>query len=750
MPSTASERLLIKRMIVVTLSIVLLCCVAIWAVWAQHQNVEKTRLALQQSYRVQVQLQNVFSLIQDAETSQRGYILTGDPAFLTPYNDAAPAIGRSLGRLQALLRDDPDLLQKVIALEQLIQAKRTEMARTIQIRDTQGGAAAAAAVQGGIGKKLMDQIRDSIASLRGAEERARTDRRALEEREFRQLVALFLSLIAIIAVVLIISSFVSFNALKHRMASEAALRTQRRQALGLQHIAQATAEAHSLQEALSSTLVALLRLLKAQDGVALWQMSASGQTTVRQMTLSPTADGTIAQTVEEEIPLPNEQWDQLLSTRDPSIWIDTAYTGANGQSTQRIHIPVFDETGPTALLVLTTPHNPPEIAEPLATAATTQLRHAAERQRIMDTLSDSLARNQGIFDSAIDGILTIRTNGTIESINPAALRMFGYTDVIALPAHVTRLIVSELPDPVAVDTEPPIQEGIGRVHESVGQRQDGSHFPIDVGLNELTLFNKKLFVAVVRDATERKRLEQIKNEFISTVSHELRTPLTSISGALRLLESGAAGELPEKAARLATIAHANSNRLVRLVNDILDIQKIEAGLIHFDIQPQSLEAVVRLAIDANQEYAGRYGVTLELRAPDSPLTVLADTDRLNQVITNLLSNAVKFSPEGGTVTVELSDQHDCALISVIDHGPGIPPEFQERIYHRFAQADASDQRSKGGTGLGLSITKQLVTQMNGRISFTSSPSGTVFAVEIPLATPGAPNMPSSIQSADRP
>lgn len=738
MLSAATERSLISRLIIVMGCIVVLACVAVWAVWAQHQNVERTRFALQQSYRVQVQLQNLFSLIQDAEASQRGYVLTGDESYLTPYDEAPRGINHSLERLGELLRDEDVLLTKVYALESLTRAKQAEMARVIDTRDTRGGAAAAAAIREGTGKRLMDQIRQDIAALRNAEEQSRTDRRIVEERAFNQLVVLFLSLVAIIAAVLIISSVISFNALKHRMASEGALRIQRRKALGLQRIAEATSTAHSLQEAIASTLTELVQLLRGQDGVALWRIAASGQAYVRQLTLTPQSAAAPARTIDEDIPLPNLKWDQFVRNANVSAWAEPAMDGdGTSGNLQRIHIPVFDETGPAALLMITispagVPH---ETVTAFATAATAQLRHAAERQRILDTLSDSLARSQGIFDGAIDGILAIRHDGTIESVNPAALRMFGYSDATALPRDVTELIVNKLPTPAVMSSEVSMQ--VGHVEESVGQRQDGSQFPIDVALNELALFNKKVFVAVVRDATERKRLDQIKNEFISTVSHELRTPLTSINGALRLLESGAAGALPEKAARLATIAHTNSNRLVRLVNDILDIQKIEAGLIHFDIKPQSVEAIARLAVDANQEYAERFGVTLELQPHDSTLIVMTDADRLNQVLTNLLSNAVKFSPAGGTVTVTLRPRGDTAEILVTDHGPGIPPEFQQRIYHRFAQADASDQRSKGGTGLGLSITEQLVKQMSGKISFTSDSSGTVFTVAMPLATPDA-------------
>jgi signal transduction histidine kinase/CHASE3 domain sensor protein len=752
----------------VVLCIALLSCMAVWAVLAQHRNVERTRAALQRSYEVQEQLRTVFSLIQDAETGQRGYILTGDPAYLKPYVLASPAIASSVSRLRTLLHGDPRLLEQVDRLDRLVRDKQKEMARTIGIRDDRGDDAAIIAVQEGGGKITMDNIRVSVAALGHAEEQARMSRRAAEEREFRELVVLFLGLFAVISVVLVMSGIIAFNALKRRMASEAALRTQTRRAQGLQRIAEAAGVAHTLHGALASTLAELMRLLKGQQGLALWRTSASDLAAVRKLAQFSQPDGGLEQ-VESEVQIPEALQGWPAQYPDRGVRVESVAAQGESPGCRQVHIPIAGAAGPSALLMLTLAEDdiPTETAESFAAAAAAQLRHAAERQRIVDTLNDALARSQGIFDSAIDGILTIQRDGMVESINPAALAMFGYDDTDASQAHVpqtrmsqtrmsqtrmsqtrmsqtrmsqmhvSQLLADEFPDSGAVDKSLRLHEGIGCIHESMGLRRDGSRFPVDVALNELALFDKKLLVAMVRDASERKRLERIKNEFIATVSHELRTPLTSISGALRLLETGAAGTLPEKAARLAYIAHTNSQRLVLLVNDILDIEKIEAGLIKFDIRARPLDAIAHLSVEANQGYAQRYGVTLEMQLLHPGLMVLTDADRLNQVLTNLISNAVKFSPEGGIVTLAIQGCDGMARLAVGDQGSGIPAEFQERIYDKFAQADASDQRSKGGTGLGLSITKQLVTQMNGRISFVTGPAGTVFTVEIPLAPQSA-------------
>jgi signal transduction histidine kinase len=236
----------------------------------------------------------------------------------------------------------------------------------------------------------------------------------------------------------------------------------------------------------------------------------------------------------------------------------------------------------------------------------------------------------------------------------------------------------------------------------------------------------------LRYATERKRLERLKEEFVSTVSHELRTPLTSISGSLRLLTSNAAGNLPRPMARLLAIAHSNSQRLVRLVNDILDIEKMEAGRVVFNFRRADVRSVVKQAIDANQGFAEDYGVRIRLKDGSIAADVRADPDRLLQVVTNLLSNAVKFSPTDGEVVVAIEKEPDVVRITVRDHGPGIPIDFKPFIFDKFAQADAGNDRKKGGTGLGLSIAKQIVDRLGGEVGFADAPGGgTIFHVQLP-------------------
>ena len=244
--------------------------------------------------------------------------------------------------------------------------------------------------------------------------------------------------------------------------------------------------------------------------------------------------------------------------------------------------------------------------------------------------------------------------------------------------------------------------------------------------------------AFATDITALKRIDQMKTEFISTVSHELRTPLTSIRGSLGLMSGGVAGQLPENARNLVGIAQSNCDRLIRLINDILDSEKIESGKLPLRLQAVEIAALVRQALAANEGFAQQHKVALWMHAPAATLTVRADVDRLLQVLTNLLSNAVKFSPANGSVEVRVCAGEGRVRVEVRDNGPGIPLEFQQRIFQKFSQADASDSRAKGGTGLGLNISRTLVEKMGGQLGFSSTPgAGATFFFELPQHEAGA-------------
>jgi PAS domain S-box-containing protein len=236
------------------------------------------------------------------------------------------------------------------------------------------------------------------------------------------------------------------------------------------------------------------------------------------------------------------------------------------------------------------------------------------------------------------------------------------------------------------------------------------------------------------DITERKHMERMKSEFVSTVSHELRTPLTAISGSLGLITGGVLGQLPEQIMQLISIAHKNSLRLSFLINDLLDMEKLEAGKMHFDMLVQPLMPLIEQALEANRPYGAERRVALMLASGLADACVSVDSQRLMQVLSNLLSNAIKYSPQDGRVEIAVEQRDTVVRVTVCDHGPGIPVEFRARIFQKFAQADSSDTRQKGGTGLGLAITRELVERMGGSIGFDSvAGEGAVFYFEFPLS-----------------
>jgi len=374
----------------------------------------------------------------------------------------------------------------------------------------------------------------------------------------------------------------------------------------------------------------------------------------------------------------------------------------------------------------------------LALAIWFAARSYSEGRAALRRLQDLSKRQEAIFDSATDGMVVLNPSGSIESLNPAAAEMYGYE-----PAELIRRDIGTLfeiaPDRGRIETFlKRLGDGqdrpAGPVQEFIAARKNGETFPIEASVSAVPLAGKTLFLAVVRDVSERKQIEQMKSEFVSTVSHELRTPLTSIAGSLGLVAGGAAGELPERALRLIEIAKSNCNRLVRLINDILDIEKIESGKMRFEFKPVTLGGFLEQAVQANRPYAAGHGVAIVLAPVPADAVVTADEDRLMQVMANLFSNAAKFSPQGETVHVSVQALDRRYRISVADNGPGIGEEFRGRIFAKFAQADSSITRQKGGTGLGLSIVRDIVSRMRGSISFDSEPGhGATFHVDLPAA-----------------
>ncbi len=372
-----------------------------------------------------------------------------------------------------------------------------------------------------------------------------------------------------------------------------------------------------------------------------------------------------------------------------------------------------------------------------------------EKQREYDLIFSN-EKLTAIMHGTNHSIIATDLNGNINIFNPAAEKMLGYkaSEVIdkktPLIFHDYNEIVSRSNE-LSKELNRHIELGFNVFVEkltntNVDQREwtyirkDGTRFPVLLSVTALHgINNEKIgYVGIAMDITERKRNEMLKNAFISTVSHELRTPLTSIYGALGILDKMLKNE-NDKIKNMIHIAKQNSDRLIRLINDILDIEKIKLGKMTFNFQPSEVLSLINESINENLTYAEQYNVAIKTQFSVPAAMINADKDKILQVLSNLISNAIKFSFEGKVVTVKVDIIDRVVRVSVIDHGIGIPDEFKPLIFQEFTQADSSSVRKRGGTGLGLSICKAIIDKHGGTIDFTSEKDkGSDFYFELPL------------------
>ncbi len=373
-------------------------------------------------------------------------------------------------------------------------------------------------------------------------------------------------------------------------------------------------------------------------------------------------------------------------------------------------------------------------------------RHRTKRE--LETTANQLARKSAIFQSVInhmgDGVIVTDETGKLALFNPAAIQLLDacWMDIPPeeWPTLFDALMQGNYPDDAV--------EGHSLAGALQGEEINGEEIRVQtvsnpegkyVSVTARSICDQQNViqgcVAVLHDITKRHKVEVMKDEFISTVSHELRTPLTSISGSLGLVLGGIVGEISAEASEMVGIAQRNSDRLVRLINDLLDVQKLEAGKMEMKLKPLNISDFLIRALEVNAGYAAKHDVSFRLENDlTKQATIKGDEDRLMQVMANLLSNAAKYSPQAGEVVVRVVASTDKIEVSVKDQGSGIPEEFHTDIFGKFTQADSSTTRKKEGTGLGLNICKSIVNLHGGEIGFdTELDRGTTFYFTLPVA-----------------
>lgn len=346
------------------------------------------------------------------------------------------------------------------------------------------------------------------------------------------------------------------------------------------------------------------------------------------------------------------------------------------------------------------------------------------------------------IEATPDFVGVARVDGQVLAINRAGRRQIGLdpdaplegVSIGDIHAPWSRTLIRDVGLPTA------IREGAW-AGETAFLAPNGTEVPMSqvIVVSKDANGEAQLVSTIARDISERKEVERVKGEFVSTVSHELRTPLTSIRGSLGLLASGALGKLPEQALAMVDLGLGNSERLIRLVNNILDFERAEAGRLDLSPTEVDVEAIIDNTRESVDGAATEAGIAISVDLPTDLESVWCDEDRMVQVLVNLLGNGLKFSPRGGTVALAVSQTSEETVFEVADSGPGIPPEEIGSIFEPFHQVDSSDTREVGGTGLGLAIAKSIVSAHGGEIDVEATLGvGSTFRVHLPVTSPGSP------------
>lgn len=340
--------------------------------------------------------------------------------------------------------------------------------------------------------------------------------------------------------------------------------------------------------------------------------------------------------------------------------------------------------------------------------------------RMANDLAEATRKEKLILDNAIDVICSLDPKGMFAAVNPAAFEAWGYKEEQLIGHNYTELISSENVQDFR-ETLERIKSDTGtlanvetRVITTSGER-------VDVQWSLRWSDSENLYFCVAHDVSDRKRVEQLKQDFVAMISHELRTPLTAMQAMLALLANGSYGEINESGSKRIKGAKTSVTRLIMLINDLLDMEKMEAGKLSMTYSDVELSEVVERSVDTIEGFAEEHNV--KVKVSTKPVTVLGDADRLIQVFVNLLSNAVKYSEEDGTVELNIDVDGEECEVQVIDHGDGIPQGFEEKIFERYEQAPTAGGKRRKGTGLGLPICKAIVEQHGGTIGVRATPGG---------------------------
>ena len=630
----------------------------------------------------------VLSQLKDVESGQRGYLLTRQERFLDPYVNSVPRIDDSFAELRVLLRDSAQA-RDLGRLESLV-APRLAFAREVVALGRAGDfEGAEEMVSSGRGKALMDEIRALASGMEAREFERLRARQEGEAATARRTITIVL-LANTLGIVLLGAS--RTRMVRELQAREQAERELRESEQRFRRLTEASLEGIVLSE--GGRIVDASPAFAKKFGYPLDELVGRELTGLA----APESREVVAEHVRAGF---EESYEAVGLRADGSRF----FIELRGRGTTYRGRP----------------------------ARVTAVRDVTGRKRAEQVMLESEQRFRSLVETASDMIYRADTTGCFTYVNPTAVQIMGYPAEELVGMHYTDLIREDAREAAVAFYGAQVEAGEQTTYyEFPAVTADGRE--VWVGQNVALLYeNDEIvgFQAVARDITRRREVERLKDEFLSVVSHELRTPLTAIRGSLGLLASGRMGALEERGQRMLEIAAQNTDRLVRLINDLLDIDRIESGEASMEKVPVVAAELMQRAADAIHPMAEKAGVTVQVEAFEARLS--ADPDRIDQVLTNLLANAIKFSPEGASVVLGGERGREEAVFWVKDSGRGIPSDKLESVFERFQQVDSTDSRQKGGTGLGLPISRSIVQQHGGRMWVESAwGQGSTFFFSLPL------------------
>jgi len=710
-----------------------------WESYRDTLRVAEAAAARKHSFDVRGLLSDTAARLVDAETGQRGFLLTGDDAYLEPYHAAIKNVDRLLAELRNSMADNPDQQKHLPELEQLIDKKLAELQRTIDLRKQNGLAAANAVVLSGEGKRWMDQIRSVLADMQNEENHVRSVRGAEMTDALNRTSRIVIAGNLFSASLLVAIFVLLFRALSQRK--------------------------HAQEELVKSEKWLSTTLASIGDAVIATDMNGAISF------MNPIAESLTGWTLED--------------ARGKSM--DLVFDIVNKETRHPVENPVkkvFREGKVVGLadhtILLSKSGKEFDIedsAAPItgdagvAFGVVLVFRDITEKKLVEQETSRQKDLLLLILSTVTDGVVVADTNGKFLLFNAAAERFLGVGAVNATPDKwsdqygvfspdgVTPYPPSDLPLVRSMRGENVDAAELfirnanvpaGRLLSITGRPLRGDDGALKGGvvvLHDITL-QKRAQEALVQAKDEAERTSQFKDQFLSTMSHELRTPLNAVLGFSDLLADERYGPLNEKQRRYIDHIHTGGKHLLTLISDILDLSKIEAGRMELALESLTVEGAFGEVVSVMQPLVDKKAQLLSAHA-EPGLTVRADSTRFKQVLMNLLGNAVKFTPNGGRIELAARLADGKVRVEVRDNGPGIPPDEQKRIFEAFYRLRESGKKSEG-TGLGLAITQRLVELHGGELGLDSHlGQGSCFYFSLPATPSVRESLARKIEIASR-